>query len=228
MPFKSAAGLDKGCNMADKERMIIVATRNPGKVKEFQHAFAPLGFTVRSMFDYPDLPEVTEDGRTFAENALKKSRTVAEALGLPVLADDSGLCVDALDGRPGVYSARYAGEGASDADNNRKLLEELEGQKAGEDTQQPLLSTARFVCALSLYDPADARETTAEGRVEGWITSEQAGCGGFGYDPLFYLPEYEKTMAELTLEEKQAVSHRGQALRLLTERLAGEGWKSAE
>lgn len=200
--------------------ILIVATKNKGKVREFEHAFAPLGLTVRSMFDYPDLPDVVEDGVTFAENAFKKSRAVGDALGLPVLADDSGLCVDALDGSPGVYSARYAGEGAEDEANNLKLLSELERLKQGEDTGQPLLSPARFVCALSLYDPADGRELTAEGAVEGWITSEPAGGGGFGYDPLFYLPQYEKTMAELTLEEKQAISHRGLALRLLTEKLA--------
>ena len=202
--------------------ILIVATKNKGKVREFQHAFAPLGLTVKSMFDYPELPDVVEDGSTFAENALKKAKTVAEALGFPVLADDSGLCVDALDGRPGVYSARYAGEHANDAENNLKLLSELEELTLGEDTGQPLLSTARFVCALSLYDPAIGRELTAEGSVEGWITSEPSGAGGFGYDPLFYLPDYGKTMAELTLEDKQSISHRGTALRLLTAKLASE------
>jgi XTP/dITP diphosphohydrolase len=200
--------------------ILIVATKNKGKVREFEHAFAPLGLTVKSMYDYPDLPDVVEDGATFAENAFKKSKAVGDALGIPVLADDSGLCVDALDGRPGVYSARYAGENAGDEENNLKLLSELEKLKQGEDTGQPLLSTARFVCTLSLYDPSSGRELTAEGTVEGWITSEPAGGGGFGYDPLFYLAEYEKTMAELTMEEKQRISHRGTALRLLTEKLA--------
>jgi XTP/dITP diphosphohydrolase len=200
--------------------ILIVATKNKGKVREFEHAFAPLGLTVKSMYDYPDLPDVVEDGATFAENAFKKSKAVGDALGIPVLADDSGLCVDALDGGPGVYSARYAGENAGDDENNLKLLSELEKLKQGEDTGQPLLSTARFVCTLSLYDPSSGRELTAEGTVEGWITSEPAGGGGFGYDPLFYLAEYEKTMAELTLEEKQRISHRGTALRLLTEKLA--------
>lgn len=208
--------------MKSEGGILIVATKNKGKVREFQHAFAPLGLTVKSMFDYPDLPDVVEDGATFAENAYKKSKTVGDALGYPVLADDSGLCVDALDGRPGVYSARYAGEGATDQDNNLKLLSELERLKQGEDTGQPLLSTARFVCALSLYDPDTGREITAEGTVEGWITSEPAGAGGFGYDPLFYLAEHEKTMAELILEEKQKISHRGAALRLLTEKLAAD------
>ncbi|MEK3749620.1 XTP/dITP diphosphatase [Paenibacillus sp. FSL E2-8871] len=200
--------------------ILIVATKNKGKVREFEHAFAPLGLTVKSMYDYPDLPDVVEDGATFAENAFKKSKAVGDALGIPVLADDSGLCVDALDGKPGVYSARYAGEDAGDEENNLKLLSELEKLKQGEDTGQPLLSTARFVCTLSLYDPSSGRELTAEGTVEGWITSEPAGGGGFGYDPLFYLAEYEKTMAELTLEEKQRISHRGTALRSLTEKLA--------
>ncbi|MNB82562.1 dITP/XTP pyrophosphatase [compost metagenome] len=208
--------------MSNSGGILIVATKNKGKVREFQHAFAPLGLTVKSMFDYPELPDVVEDGHTFAENALKKSKAVGEALGLPVLSDDSGLCVDALDGQPGVYSARYAGEGAQDEENNLKLLSELERMKQGEDTGQPLLSAARFVCALSLYDPADGSELTAEGTVEGWITSEPAGAGGFGYDPLFYLPEHEKTMAELTLEEKQKISHRGTALRLLTDKLAAK------
>ncbi|OAX46759.1 XTP/dITP diphosphatase [Paenibacillus sp. AD87] len=201
--------------------IIIVATRNAGKVREFAHAFAPLGKEVKSMFDYPELPDVVEDGVTFAENAWKKAKTVGDALGLPVLADDSGLCVDLLDGDPGVYSARYAGEGATDAKNNAKLLEALESLKSGEDTEQPLLSPASFVCALVLYDPATGDKYESEGMVEGWITAEAAGGGGFGYDPLFYVPEYEMTMAELTLEQKQAISHRGHALRALVSSLKG-------
>jgi XTP/dITP diphosphohydrolase len=201
--------------------IIIVATRNAGKVREFAHAFAPLGKEVKSMFDYPELPDVVEDGVTFAENAWKKAKTVGDALGLPVLADDSGLCVDLLDGDPGVYSARYAGEGATDAKNNAKLLEALESLKSGEDTEQPLLSPASFVCALVLYDPVTGDKYESEGMVEGWITAEAAGGGGFGYDPLFYVPEYEMTMAELTLEQKQAISHRGHALRALVSSLKG-------
>ncbi|MCZ1264346.1 XTP/dITP diphosphatase [Paenibacillus tundrae] len=201
--------------------IIIVATRNAGKVREFAHAFAPLGKEVKSMFDYPELPDVVEDGVTFADNAWKKAKTVGDALGLPVLADDSGLCVDLLDGDPGVYSARYAGEGATDEKNNAKLLEALESLKSGEDTEQPLLSPARFVCTLVLYDPATGDKYESEGMVEGWITAEAAGGGGFGYDPLFYVPEYEMTMAELTLEQKQAISHRGHALRALVSSLKG-------
>lgn len=173
------------------------------------------------MFDYPELPDVVEDGVTFAENAWKKAKAVGDSLGLPVLADDSGLCVDLLNGDPGVYSARYAGEGTTDAKNNAKLLETLESLKSGEDTEQPLLSPARFVCALVLYDPATGDKYESEGMVEGWITAEVAGGGGFGYDPLFYVPEYEMTMAELTLEQKQAISHRGHALRALVSTLEG-------
>lgn len=204
--------------MAD-ESVIIVATRNQGKVREFAHALEFLGKLVKSMYDYPEIPEIVEDGKTFEENARKKAKTAGDLLGQPVLADDSGLCVDKLNGDPGVYSARYAGEGASDEDNNLKLLRELEKLQQGEDTEQPLLSTARFVCHLALYDPATGEFTDATGTVEGWITSEPAGGGGFGYDPLFYMPAYEKTLAELTLEEKQAVSHRGAALRELADKL---------
>lgn len=206
--------------MIDKEAIvIIVATRNQGKVKEFAHALEFMGKPVRSMYDYPEVPEVVEDGETFADNARKKAKTVGDLLGQPVLADDSGLCVDKLDGAPGVYSARYAGEGATDEENNLKLLRELEDLQLGEDTEQPLLSTGRFVCHLALYDPANGQFIEASGSVEGWITSEPSGDGGFGYDPLFYLPTYEKTMAELTMAEKQAASHRGAALRELAEKL---------
>ncbi|WIV18506.1 XTP/dITP diphosphatase [Paenibacillus polygoni] len=199
--------------------IVIVATKNKGKVREFSHAFAALGIEVKSMYDYPDLPDVVEDGETFAANAFKKAKTVGDALHLPVLADDSGLCVDRLDGAPGVYSARYAGEDASDADNNEKLLSTLLSLQLGEDTEQPLLSPARFVCALVLYDPSTGNKVESFGSVEGFITSEGAGQGGFGYDPLFYLPEYDKTMAELSLDEKQAISHRGAALRELMAKL---------
>ncbi|MDP4095698.1 XTP/dITP diphosphatase [Paenibacillus sp. P96] len=202
-----------------EQSVVVVATKNKGKIREFAHAFAPLGKQVKSMYDYPDLPDIVEDGETFAENAFKKAKAVGDALQLPVLADDSGLCVDLLDGRPGVYSARFAGEGASDHENNLKLLDMLESKQLGDDTEQPLLSPARFVCALLLYHPVSGETIEAEGSVEGWITSETAGSGGFGYDPLFYLPQYGRTMAELTLEEKQAISHRGAALQQLAAKL---------
>lgn len=199
--------------------IIIVATKNKGKVKEFEHAFAQLGKQVKSMFDYAELPDVVEDGLTFAENALKKAKTVGDTLGLPVLADDSGLSVEALNGQPGVYSARYSGEHATDQQNNEKLLHELCQLKLGEDTEQTLLSPASFICSLVLYNPTTGEHIETSGSVSGWITTEVAGAGGFGYDPLFYLSEYEKTMAELTLEEKQSISHRGIALRELIAKL---------
>ncbi|SMF89339.1 XTP/dITP diphosphohydrolase [Paenibacillus uliginis N3/975] len=199
--------------------VIIVATRNKGKIKEFSHAFAPFGKEVVSIFDYPELPDVVEDGKTFAENAMKKAKEVGDVLGMPVLADDSGLCVEALNGEPGVYSARYAGEHGADEDNNRKLLAELEGIRLGEDTEQPLLSSAQFVCVLVLYDPVTGQFVETRGTVDGWITSEPSGNKGFGYDPLFYVPHFEKTMADLTLEEKQSISHRGDALRQLVAKL---------
>ncbi|MBP2000443.1 XTP/dITP diphosphohydrolase [Paenibacillus shirakamiensis] len=201
------------------KQVLIVATGNSGKVKEFVHALSSQDTIVKSMADYPDIPEVIEDGLTFAENARKKAKTVGDVLGLRVLADDSGLCVDQLEGRPGVYSARYAGEHASDAENNEKLLHDLAELSLGEDTEQPLLSPARFVCHLALYDPATGEFTEAEGTVEGMIVSEPVGQGGFGYDPLFYLSKYDKTMAQLTMQEKQAISHRGEALRLLQQKL---------
>lgn len=198
---------------------IIVATRNPGKVKEFTHAFAAFGWSVQSMFDYPDLPDVIEDGTTFADNAIKKARIIGDALNLPVLSDDSGLCVDALGGDPGVYSARYAGTHGDDEANNRKLLTELERLRTADDAGEPLLSQAQFVCVLVLYDPHSGEHIETRGTVDGWITSKPHGEGGFGYDPLFYLKPYGKTMAELTLAEKQEISHRGHALRALTDRL---------
>ncbi|MCQ4088356.1 XTP/dITP diphosphatase [Saccharibacillus sp. JS10] len=203
----------------DNKQIIVVATRNMGKVREFRHALAPFGKEVRSLHEYPEAPEVVEDGNTFAENAFKKAKQIGDFLNLPVLSDDSGLCVDLLDGAPGIYSARYAGEHGDDAANNAKLLSELMRLRQGDDTEQPLLSTARFVCALVLYDPSDESSIQSEGEVEGWITSETAGAGGFGYDPLFYVPQYERTMAEVSVEEKQQISHRGVALGRLIEQL---------
>jgi XTP/dITP diphosphohydrolase len=201
--------------------IIIVATKNKGKVKEFEHAFAQLGKQVKSMFDYAELPDVVEDGLTFAENALKKAKTVGDTLGLPVLADDSGLSVEALNGQPGVYSARYSGEHATDQQNNEKLLHELCQLKLGEDTEQTLLSPARFICSLVLYNPSSGEHIETSGSVSGWTTTDVAGACGFGYDPLFYLSEYDKTMAELSIEEKQSISHRGVALRELIGKLKG-------
>lgn len=199
---------------------IVVATQNKGKTAEFRHAFAKLGIEVLSMADYPALPDIIEDGSTFAENARIKARTVGDALHIPVLADDSGLCVDALEGAPGVYSARYAGEGAADADNNAKLLSELSRHGATlsvsnlpEGVQG--LSQGRFVCALALYDPASGQFIEAEGTMDGIIVNTPAGEGGFGYDPLLWVPERQGTVAQLTKNEKQQIGHRGRALATL-------------
>lgn len=204
---------------------VVVATKNAGKVREFAHAFGKLGMDVVSMFDYPNLPDVVEDGATFAENSRKKAREVAEALGMPVLADDSGLEVAALGGEPGVYSARYSGEGATDARNNEKLLRELARVTNGGETAAQLadgtklLSEARFVCALSLYGPASGSFTESEGFVSGSIMDRPRGDGGFGYDPLFWVDSEQKGMAEMTKEEKQAIGHRGRALADLLRKL---------
>ncbi|MFC5652710.1 RdgB/HAM1 family non-canonical purine NTP pyrophosphatase [Paenibacillus solisilvae] len=205
---------------------VVVATKNAGKVKEFAHAFGKLGMHVVSMFDYPKLPDVVEDGTTFSHNARKKAKEVAVALGLPVLADDSGLEVGLLGGEPGVYSARYAGPGATDALNNAKLLSELsiltanEGSALGQlEDGTKLLSPARFVCALALFIPSTGEFVESEGYVEGQIADQPHGGGGFGYDPLFWLPSHGRAMAELTVEEKQKISHRGAALAKLLQKL---------
>ncbi|TFE30662.1 XTP/dITP diphosphatase [Cohnella luojiensis] len=198
---------------------LLLATRNRGKTKEFRDAFGKLGIEVKDLHEVEGIPDIDESGETFAANAFIKATTAANLVGLPVLADDSGLCVDALDGAPGVYSARYAGEGAGDAANNAKLLRELE--KAGADFRSDgefglrLLSPARFTCSLVLYDPEDDSRLQAEGSVEGFILGEARGADGFGYDPLFWVPSHSRSMAELTVEEKNAISHRGQALRKL-------------
>jgi XTP/dITP diphosphohydrolase len=196
---------------------ILVATRNKGKSKEFREAFHKIGITVKDLFDVEGIPTIEETGATFAENAYIKAKAVADIVRLPVLADDSGLCVDALDGAPGVYSARYAGEEATDRDNNTKLLRELGAlPSAGEDDSE-YLSAARFVCSLVLYDPVNRSHVVAEGTVEGNILRNPRGTDGFGYDPLFWVSSSGCSMAELSLEEKNAISHRGKALHKLLE-----------
>ena len=204
---------------------LIVATRNRGKTAEFREAFSARGVTVRDLNDMEGLPPIEETGSTFAENALLKARTAARHVGLPVLADDSGLCVDALYGAPGVYSARYAGAHASDADNNAKLLRQLAamGPRAfaapAAAGQPATYGTARFVSVLTIYFPDREAYLSAEGAVEGQILKSSQGSGGFGYDPLFWLPDHRCSMAELAPAEKNAISHRGRALRSLLLRL---------
>ncbi|REJ12337.1 MAG: non-canonical purine NTP pyrophosphatase [Paenibacillaceae bacterium] len=215
--------------MSRDRNVIVIATKNEGKAREFAHALAPLGLVVRTLSGDDRVPEIVEDGATFADNARKKARIAGDALGVPVLADDSGLETEALGGAPGVFSARYAGEGAGDAANNAKLLRELAERAA--DVPQPsglpadvrALSRARFVCALALYDPAVGTFAEADGSVDGWIIDRPLGSGGFGYDPLFWVPAFGRTMAQLTTEEKQSISHRGRALAKLTDLLRRQG-----
>lgn len=188
---------------------LVLATGNEGKVREFSGLLKGVFERVVSLRNLDSPPEVIEDGETFRDNALKKARAIAEYSGKPVLADDSGLEVDALGGRPGVYSARYAGENATDKDNVKKLLTEMEGKENRE---------ARFVCCLALVYP-DGREIVVRGTCEGVISREPRGEGGFGYDPVFYLPEFEKTMAEIDPALKNRISHRARAAEKLVEQL---------
>lgn len=190
---------------------IVLATRNQGKVRELASMLRDTGIQVVSLDAFPDAPDVEETGETFAQNALLKALSAARHTGLIALADDSGLEVDALDGRPGVYSARFAGPNATDEDNNRKLLALLQGVP-------PKRRTARFRSAVALADP-QGRSRVVHGACEGVLLSEPRGNGGFGYDPLFLVPAYGQTLAELPLEEKNRISHRGQALRLALQEL---------
>ncbi|MDQ0878067.1 XTP/dITP diphosphohydrolase [Paenibacillus sp. V4I3] len=207
-----------------QSNFVVIATRNEGKVKEFEKLFGAKGYKVRCLTDYTDLPEIVESGTTFAENARIKAQIISAHLHVPVLADDSGLCVAVLNGEPGVYSARYAGENATDADNNAKLLQALSevGSVDGlpADAEHPkLLSEASFVCALTLIDPVANEVIEAEDSCRGYIIGEERGESGFGYDPLFYIPALGRTMAELTMEEKNEMSHRAKALRMFLDRL---------
>lgn len=183
--------------------MLVVATKNKNKLIEFREILKNSTIDVKSLADFGPIPEVIEDGETFDQNAYKKAHQTARILGVPAIADDSGLVVESLGGAPGVYSARYAGPDATDKDNCLKLLEELRGEKN---------RNAYFSCVLSIAVPSGPA-LTYEGRCDGVILQEQRGSSGFGYDPLFYFAEYGKTFAELTLEEKNRVSHRGKALR---------------
>ena len=192
---------------------IVAGTRNAGKVREIRQALADLLFEVGGIPD-EGLADVEETGVTFSENAILKARYYALHTGEYCLADDSGLEVDALDGAPGVYSARYSGEGATDAANNQKLLLALQDVP-------PEKRTARFRSVLALAGP-DGSLLLADGTCEGLILSEPKGDGGFGYDPLFWLPDQQKTLAEMTLQQKNAISHRGNALKVLKQKLLSQ------
>jgi XTP/dITP diphosphohydrolase len=182
---------------------IVVATRNNGKLREFRSLLAPTGFSILSIGDVGIDRDFEETGASFAENARQKALACSELTDLPVLADDSGLEVFALDRRPGIYSARYAGEGATDDQRIRKLLDELAGGEADRG--------ARFVCALALARRGELLIET-EGECRGQIARRPRGSNGFGYDPVFYLPEFSRTYAELTDEEKNRCSHRARAV----------------
>lgn len=191
---------------------IIAATTNKGKIREFQEILGELGYQVVSMHDEGIDVEVEETGTTFSENALIKARAIALLCDYPVIADDSGLCVDAMDGAPGIYSARFAGDDATDYDRNVKLLETLKDEENRK---------AQYVAAIAYVAP-DGTEITTEGTVEGEILREEHGTGGFGYDPLFFCTEIGKCFGLATPDEKNAVSHRGRALKKLCEMLKEE------
>lgn len=191
--------------MSDSSKTLIIATRNQGKFREILPFFSDLSLQLKSLADYPEIGPIKEDGETFLENAYKKARAVWEKTKVFVLADDSGISCDDLDGMPGIYSARYAGPNATDQENNDKLIEEIQ---AAHDPSR----LARYICAMVLINP-EGRGFKVEETCEGMITFSPSGSGGFGYDPYFYLPDKKCTMAEISLEEKNKISHRGKALK---------------
>jgi len=189
---------------------LILASNNAGKLKEFAQLLAPIGFELHPQGEF-NVPEAEEPFGTFVENALQKARHAARLTGLPALADDSGVCVNALGGAPGVYSARYAGEPKSDARNNEKLIGDLAGHAD---------KSAYYYCVLVYVRHADdPQPVIADGIWRGQIVDSPRGANGFGYDPYFLIPELGKTTAELEPSEKNAISHRGQAIRALVEKL---------
>lgn len=188
----------------------VLATHNPGKIREMSAILGELGVEVVSPADVGITVDVEETGTTFAENAMLKAKAICAAAGLPAIADDSGLCVDALNGGPGVYSARYGGEGLDDKGRYMLLLNSMRGQTTRK---------AHFACAIACAFP-NGDELTAQGQCDGAIAFAPMGEGGFGYDPVFLVPEMGKTFGQLTAQEKSAISHRGKALRDFSEKLA--------
>jgi len=182
---------------------LVLATRNPHKSAELAALLGDLGIRIRTLAEFPDAPTVVEDGDTCRANAVKKATALARHTGLPAVADDTGLEVDALGGRPGVHAARYAGEGATYENNWRKLIRELEGVRKER-------RRARFITVVAVAIPS-AKVAIAEGSLEGLITEAPAGTQGFGYDPVFFVPEVGKTLAQLTPAEKNRISHRARA-----------------
>ncbi len=193
-------------------REVVLATRNRNKVIELVALLGNPGITIRTLDEFPDAPDVVEDGTTCEANAVKKARAIAEFTGLPAVADDTGLEVDALGGRPGVYAARYAGDDATYEDNCRKLLQELAGVP-------PERRTARFLTVAAVALPSDEIRV-AQGTLEGVIAEEARGTLGFGYDPVFLIPELGKTLAQLSAEQKNQISHRAKAFAKMREILS--------
>lgn len=186
------------------DKTLIIATKNAGKAEEFKALFKSRGYSIKTLLDFPELEDVEETGTTFEANALLKAETISKELNQLVIADDSGLRVNALGGMPGVFSARYAGEQKNDASNNAKLLADL----GGEDNSD---RSASFHCTLAVAHP-EKTSLVVHGQIDGIIAEFPTGEHGFGYDPLFYIEKLDKTMAELTQEQKNKISHRANAL----------------
>lgn len=184
---------------------IVIATKNNDKKREIQNILSGMGIELLTLNEFPNIPDVVEDGKTLEANAIKKAKSAALFTGYPALADDSGLEVDALNFAPGVFSARYAGEGCSYKDNNQKLLHELEGVKKSK-------RKATFRCVIALSDAKGKKVKTVEGKIRGCISLKILGKNGFGYDPVFFVPKYSKTFAELGPKIKNQISHRARAL----------------
>ena len=185
-----------------KKIVFVLATRNKGKKREFELLFNGLPVEIKGVSEFQNISEFEEEGSTFEEIAINKAKFVSKALDLPAIADDSGLTVEALNGAPGIFSARYAGKSATNGQNNRKLLEKMEGKKN---------RNAIFVCSIAISKPT-GQVLTYTGRCFGKILHKPAGTNGFGYDPFFYYSPLGKTFAQLSVEEKNRVSHRGQAM----------------
>ncbi len=200
-------------------KAVVLATRNKGKIAEFDALLREYGLEVLGLSNFPEIGDIPETGDTFRENAMIKARAVAQATGLVAVADDSGLAVDALDGAPGVYSARYSGENADADSNNAKLLKTLEGLP-------PEKRGARFICVMIAAAP-NGEFIESEGRWEGVIADGYEGSSGFGYDPIFFDPGKNMTSAQMTRDEKNARSHRGKALRELMRQWPGF-WKTVQ
>lgn len=198
--------------VSDSPPQIVLASRNRKKSGEIRDLLAPKGIEVLSVADFENVPEVVEDGKTFAENAAKKASQTASVLGHWTIGEDSGLCVDALNGAPGVYSARYSGPDATDESNNAKLLEALEN--VSDEHRR-----AKYICHIALADPSGDVQLHVEAACRGRIARQPRGTNGFGYDPLFLIPEYHRTFGELSPTVKQVLSHRARAFQRFIPRL---------